>query len=293
MSQAIPASRPRRLVLTGIMLLLCGGMVYGLQRSGRADARLLQHAQMLYQSQRYADAITAYEHVLQRAAAPEVRLNAWLFGPRISPDRVQLHIANSHYRQAQAVLHRYQESRRDAHVASRPALASVQRAFAAAAQAYDRVSQRDPHTDVAAQTNAARAEAWQLLLTATYDPTPGRRSLSQRTAHAIERAEKAVETAHQHRAELPRQDWMTAVLLLETLTAFSQRPQPTSVSADIADQAQRVTFGDLLLRDTAELDDAERQRFEDFFFALPLEANHPWPTPNPDAAGSGRQPDLH
>jgi hypothetical protein len=65
------------------------------------------------------------------------------------------------------------------------------------------------------------------------------------------------------------------------------------VSPDIADQAQRVTFGDLLLRDTAELDDAERQRFEDFFFALPLEANHPWPTPNLDAAGSGRQPDLH
>ena len=111
--------------------------------------------------------------------------------------------------------------------------------------------------------------------------------------HTIERAEQAVETAHQHRAELPRQDWMTAVLLLETLTAFSQRPQPPSVSPDRADQTQRVTFGDLLLRDTAELDDTERQRFENFFFALPLEANHPWPMPNPDAAGSGRQPDLH
>jgi hypothetical protein len=55
MSQVVPASRPRRIVLTGIMLLLCGGMVYGLHRSGRADARLLQHAQMLYQSQRYTD----------------------------------------------------------------------------------------------------------------------------------------------------------------------------------------------------------------------------------------------
>jgi hypothetical protein len=117
--------------------------------------------------------------------------------------------------------------------------------------------------------------------------------LSQRTAHAIERAAKAVETAHQHRAELPRQTWMTAIVLLETLTAFSQRPQPPSVSPVIANPAQRVAFGDLLLRDTAELDDAERQRFEDFFFALPLEANHPWPTSNPEAAGSGHQPDLH
>lgn len=293
MSQAVPVSRPRRLVLTGILLLVCGGMVYGLHRAGRAHARLIQHAQILYQSQRYADAITAYEHVLQRAAAPEVRLNAWLFGPRMSPDRVRLHIANSHYRQAQAVLHRYQESRRDPRVAARPALASVQRAFAAATQAYDQISPHDPHTDVAAQTNAARAEAWQLLLTATYDPTPGRRSLSQRTTHAIERAAKAVETAHQHRAELPRQAWMTAIVLLETLTAFSQRPQPPSVSPAITDSTQRVTFGDLLLRDAAELDNAERQRFEDFFFALPLEANNPWPTPNPDAAGSGRQPDLH
>ena len=293
MSQAVPTSRPRRLLFTGVMLLLCGGIVYSLHCSGRADALLLQHAQSLYQSQRYADAITAYEHVLQRSTAPSVRLNAWLFGPRISPDRVRLQIANSHYRQAEAVLHRYQESRRDPRVASRPALASVQHAFAAATQAYDRVSQRDPHADVAAQTNAARAEAWQLLITATYDPTPGRRSLSQRTAHAIERAEKAVETAHQHRAKLQRQDWMTAVLLLETLTAFSQRPQPPSVSPDIEDQGQRVTLGDLLLRDSAELDDAERQRFEDFFFALPLQANNPWPTPDPDAAGSGRQPDLH
>ncbi|MDH3600721.1 MAG: tetratricopeptide repeat protein [Candidatus Tectomicrobia bacterium] len=293
MSQAVPTSRSRRLLLTGIVLMGCGGIIYGLHRSGRADARLIHHAQALYQSQRYADAITAYEHVLQRSATPGVRLNAWLFGPRISPDRVRLHIANSHYRQAEAVLHRYQEARRDPRVAARPALASVQRAFATAVQAYDRVSQRDPHADVAAQANAARAEAWQLLLTAAYDATPGRRSLSQRTAHTIERAEKAVETAHQHRAELQRQDWMTAVLLLETLTAFSQRPHPPSMSPDREEQAQRVTFGDLLLRDTAELDDAERRRFEEFFFALPLEASNPWPTPDPDAAGSGHQPHLH
>ena len=293
MSETAPVSRPRRLLLTGILLLLCGGIVYSLYRSGHADARLIQHAQTLYQSQRYADAIAAYERLLQRLTAPDIRLNGWLFGPRISPDRVRLYIANSHYRQAEAVLRRYQESRRDPRVAARPALAAVQRAFATAVRAYDRVSRRDPRSDVAAQTNAARAAAWQLLLTVTYDPTPGRRSLSQRTTQTIERAEQAVETAYQHRVELPRQDWMTAVLLLETLTAFSQRPQPSSAVSDVRDQVQRVTFGDLLLQDTAELDDAERQRFEAFFFALPLDANNPWPTSDPDAAGSGRQPALH
>ena len=77
-------------------------------------------------------------------------------------------------------------------------------AFSTAINFYDQISQRDPLAHVAAQTNATRAAAWQLLLTATHGSPPGQHSLSQLAERTIKRAAQAVENAHQYRAEIDR-----------------------------------------------------------------------------------------
>ena len=283
---------PRRCLVLGLVLMLAGLSLYSLQQTERPYAAQLQQAERLYQSGNYTGAITVYQRLLERSTTLLIRLNTLLFGPLTNPDRLQLRIAMSHDRLAATALQNYQQVVQDPRVTSHPDLTSIQRALTIAIEAYNQVGDADPRADVAARTNAARAEAQQLLLAATYAPTPGRRSLSQLTTETIHRAAKAVESAYQNREHLERQEWITPILLLEGLTRFSHPPQPQSAPATLATDS-RVSFGDLLLQDSQELTDAERQRFQEFFFALPLKASDPWPATETGAAGSGGQPSLH
>jgi hypothetical protein len=76
------------------------------------------------------------------------------------------------------------------------------------------------------------------------------------------------------------------MLLLETLTAFSQDKAPPSPPV-FAGDALRNPLGDLLFRDTPELSQQERERFRQFFFALSIEARDPWPIERRGGAGAG------
>jgi hypothetical protein len=162
----------------------------------------------------------------------------------------------------------------------------VQRLLSAAGKAYEAVPQTHVQIAHAAQVNAVRVATWQLILAAFDEQTPGRRSLRQQALYTIQRAAQAVDYSHQQQPHLSLQDHMTAMLLLETLTAFSQEkgsPSPPIPPGDTL----RNPLGDLLFRDTPELSQAERERFRQFFFALPIEARDPWPTERRGGAGSG------
>jgi hypothetical protein len=195
-------------------------------------------------------------------------------------------LANSHYRLAEAEMVRYQKAAREPRSTSRPTLETVQRLLTAAGKAYEAVPHTAPHIAQAAQVNAVRVAAWQLILTAFDEQTPGGRSLRQQALLTVQRAAQAVDYSHAHQAFLSRQSHMTAMLLLETLTAFSQEKALPSPPVSAGD-ALRNPLGDLLFKDTPELSQQERERFRQFFFALPIEARDPWPSERRGGAGAG------
>ena len=269
----------RALYLVSGLLGLGGALLYGLERTARAYYDVLQQADTYYHAAQYQEAITVYERALARASA-------WILGSVGSPDYVSLRLANSHYRLAEAEMLRYQKAAREPRSTPRPSLETVQRLLTVAGKAYEAVPHTVPHIAQAAQVNAVRVAAWQLILTAFDEQTPGRRSLRQQALHTIQRAAQAVDYSHAHQASLSRQDHMTAMLLLETLTAFSQEKAPPSPPVPAGD-ALRNPLGDLLFKDTPELSQQERERFRQFFFALPIEARDPWPSERRGSAGAG------
>jgi hypothetical protein len=269
-------STSRVLPLIGVLVVLGGVLLYGLEKVSRDYYHLLLQAEEYDEAQQYHEAIAAYGRVLERAATPAVRLSGLLLGRVVSPARVSLHIANGHYRLAEAELRQYQKAVQDPRLTPRPSLETVQRLLTAAGKAYEEVPLADPRTHLAAQVNATRVAAWQLLLAAFDEQTSGRRSLKQQALQAIRRAAEAVDLSHTYAAHLSRQERMTAILLLETLTAFSQERPPPSPPVSPG-ETMRSPLGDLLLKDTPELSQQERERFRQFFFALPLEAKDPWP----------------
>lgn len=287
------AQRWRRLlILLGVVLCLSGAVLYGLNDITTDYDRLLQQAEAHYQAQRYHEAIAASERVLQRAAALDIRLSTVLLRRLVRPNRMLLHIANSRYHLAVAELRRYQEAGRDSRATPRPSLETVQRLLTTARTAYGAVTQTDPRAYTAAQVNATRVAAWQLILAAFSEQTPGRRSLKQQASHTIRDAARTVDFAYQHKAYLSRQDYMTALLLLETLTSFSQeKPAPRLPVPPDASWPRHL--GDLLLEDRPELSQDERERFRQFFFALPLEAKEPWAQMGQGSAGAGQRSTAH
>jgi tetratricopeptide (TPR) repeat protein len=282
----------RALFLTGMSLSLVGALLYSIERINRPYAALLHQADTYYESQQYHQAIAAYERVLERAATPTVRASTLLVGRLVSPAGVLLQMANCHYRLAEAALRHYRQAVRDPRITPRPSLATVQHLLTMAGKAYEEVPQTDPPAYMAAQVNITRVAAWRLLLAAFDEQTAGRRSIRQQALQAIRYAATAVDFAHNHREQIGRQERMTAMLLLETLTAFSQEKPPPRPPVDSSD-ALRGRLGDLLLQDTPELSSQERQRFQQFFFALPLEAKDPWPIGRQGGAGGGRSRIAH
>ena len=287
------AQRWRRLLQPlGALLCLSGVLLYGFEYSSSAYYHLLHQAEEHYQAQRYPEAIEAYQRVLERAQALDIRLGAVLLNYFVSTDRVRLQIANSHYRLAEVELRHFQEAARGSRVTPRPSLATMQRLLTVARNAYDAVPQRQPRTSIAAHVNATRTAAWQLILAAFSEQTSGRRSISHQASQTIKRAARAVDLAHQHEALVSRQEYMTALLLLETLTAFSKEapaPRPPESFKTIA----RGRLGDLLRQKQPELSARARERFRQFFFALPFEANDPWPRQRRGGAGGGQRPVAH
>jgi hypothetical protein len=277
----------RAYILTGIVLTLVGGLLYNLERVHTAYTRLAQEADTLYQMRHYREALTTYETILERATTPMVRTSRWFMGGLATPATVALQIANCRYRLAEIELRQYQQTARDPRVTPRPSLVTVQRLLSEAGKAYAEVPATDPPIALAAQVNGTRVAAWQLILAAFDEPTAGRRSLRQQAVHAIKQAASAVDYGHMHREQLSRRERTSAMLLLETLTAFSQEAAPPSPPRPRHNVA-RERLGDLLLLRNPELSAQERQRFQDFFFALPLEAKDPWPTTRQDTAGAGQ-----
>jgi hypothetical protein len=68
-----------------------------------------------------------------------------------------------------------------------------------------------------------------------------------------------------------------------------QKPSPHYYKCHIAvcKWTRTNDLGDLLFKDAPELSQAERERFRQFFFALPVEARDPWPIERRGSAGSG------
>jgi hypothetical protein len=276
----------RALCLVSGLLGLSGVLLYGLEHTARGYYGILQQADTYYHAAQYQEAIAAYERAMVHASTPTVRASTWLLGGAGSPAHVALWLANSHYRLAEAEMVQYQKATREPRSTPRPTLETVQRLLTAAGTAYAAVPHTAPHIAQAAQVNAVRVATWQLILTAFDEQTPGRRSLRQQALLTVQRAAQAVDYSHAHQASLSRQSHMTAMLLLEALTAFSQEKAPPSPLASAAD-ALRNPLGDLLFKDTPELSQQERERFRQFFFALPIEARDPWPSERRGGAGAG------
>lgn len=275
---------------TGIIVCLMGTLLYGLEGIQRPILHLHQQADTHYQTQRYHEAIDTYQHVLDRTSTLPLRVT-WRFLPSpMKPPSVLLQIANCHYRLAEAELRHYHQAARDPRLTPRPSLGKVQRLLTVARQAYSDVPDTAPRVYMAAQTNAARVAVWQLMLAAFDEQTPGRRSLRQQTLQAIHQATTAVDYAYREHKAIQHEERMHAMLLLETLTAFSEERPPPSPPAS---QVERGRLGDLLLQHGSELSSQQRQRFQDFFFALPLEAKNPWPTDRQGGVGGRQSPVAH
>lgn len=281
----------RLLIPLGIVLCVASLVTYGFISLTRDFHRVVQEAEDHYQAGHFAEALAAYQRVVARTQTPLMRISAVGWRYFFCAECMHLQIANSKYRLAEAEMQRFQRASRDPRIKPRPSLVHVQRLLTAARDAYDGIPPTDPRTTAAARHNAARAEAWQLLLAAFDEQTSGRRAIRQHAAETIRRAADAVDFAHQHRAYLSEQERMTGFLLLENLTAFSKArtPKPRRASST----ALRGQLGDLLLKNQSELSKSERKRFQQFFFALPLEANNPWPKGHRSSAGAGRAPVAH
>jgi hypothetical protein len=282
----------RMLRRLGVVLLLGAALLYGLLQTRQTYSQRLQQADDAYQEQQYLAAITAYEGVLQHAQTPALRMSRLLLGHPVSPDGITLQIANCRYRIAETELRYYQRASRDPRLTPRPSLVKVQRLLNEAEQAYHQVPDAEPAIYQAAQVNATRVRTWQLILAAVDEQTRGRRTLKQLALQAIQQAAAAVDYSHRQQAHISRQARMTAMLLLETLTTFS-KAAPQLLPPRALSRYMRHPLGDLLLRDTPELSSRERQRFQEFFFALPIEAKNPWPKTQQGGAGSGQQPAAH
>lgn len=286
------AQRWRRLLIPlGVALCLVGLAVYGFTSLTRDFQRSVQEAEDHYQAGRFAEALATYQRVVDRTQTLLMRVSAIGWRYFFCAECLHLQIANSKYRLAEAEMQRFQRASRDPRITPRPSLVHVQRLLTAARDAYDGIPPTDPRTTAAARLNAARTEAWQLLLAAFDEQTAGRRAIRQHAAETIRRAADAVDFAHQHRAHLNEQERVTGFLLLENLTAFSKAHTPPLRSASAT--ALQGQLGDLLLKNQAELSQSERKRFQQFFFALPLEANDPWPAGHRSGAGAGRAPVAH
>ncbi len=286
------AQRWRRpLIPLGVVLCLAGLAAYGFTSLMRDFQRVVQEAEEYYQAGRFAEALAGYQRVVEQTQTPLMRVSALGWRYFFCTECMHLQIANSKYRLAEAEMQRFQRASRNPRSKSRTSLVHVQRLLTAARDAYDGILPTNPRTTAAARLNAARTEAWQLLLAAFDEQTAGRRAIRQHAAETIRRAADAVDFTHQHRAHLSEHERMTGFLLLENLTAFSKArtPQPRRASA----AALRGQLGDLLLKNQAELSQSERKRFQQFFFALPLEANDPWPAGHRSGAGAGRAPVAH
>ncbi len=282
----------RTFFVLGTLLILASTLLYGLVRTRDGYAVLLRQADATYQKRQYREAIAAYEQVLERTQSPAMRISTLLLGPVVSPASLALQIGNCRYRIAAAELRHYQQASRDPRVKPRPSLVKVQRLLTEAGAAYAEVPQTDPQAYVAAQVNSTRVRSWQLIVAAFDEQTTGRRTLKQQALAAIRQAAAAVDYSYEHRQHISRQTRMTAMLLLETLTAFSQeRPPPLPPRA--SSRPLQKPLGDLLLKDTPELSTRERKRFQQFFFALPIEAKDPWPLPRQGGAGGGQRPVAH
>ncbi|MCZ6872353.1 MAG: hypothetical protein O7G88_02310 [bacterium] len=282
----------RTLLWLGTLLLLSGVLLYGLEQTRQAYATRLQQADAAYQNQHYPDAIIAYQSALEQAQRPAIQIGARLLGHLVSPAHLTLQIANCRYRIAEAELRHYQQASRDPRVTPRPSLVKVQRLLTEAGQAYDDIAPTEPRIYQAAQVNGARAQTWQLILAAVDEQTSGRRTLRQLAAQAIRQTAAAVDYSHAQQAQISRQARMSAMLLLELLTTFSQK-RPAPLPPRALNRHMQQPLGDLLLQDRPELSKRERQRFQQFFFALPIEAKNPWPASRQGGAGGGQQPAVH
>ncbi|HEY7490144.1 MAG TPA: hypothetical protein VIH59_03425, partial [Candidatus Tectomicrobia bacterium] len=113
-------SASRVLPLIGVLGILGGTLLYGLEKVSRDYYHVLQQAEEYDQAQQYHEAIAAYGRALERAATPAVRLSGLLLGRVVSPARVSLRIANCHYRLAEAELRQYQKAVQDPRFTPRP-----------------------------------------------------------------------------------------------------------------------------------------------------------------------------
>ena len=291
MNLATAQHRRRLLIPLGVILCLAGLATYGFTSLTRDFQRAVQEAEGHYQAGRFTKALAAYQRIVERTQAPLMRMSAVGWRYFFCAECMHLQVANCKYRLAEAEMQRFQRASRDPRIKPRPSLVHVQRLLTAARDAYDGIPPTDPRTTAAARLNAARTEAWQLLLAAFDEQTSGRRAIRQHAAETIRRAADAVDFAHQHRAHLSEQERITGFLLLENLTAFSKVRTPPPRRASSA--RLRGQLGDLLLKNQAELSKSERKRFQQFFFALPFEANDPWPAGHRSGAGAGRAPAAH
>ena len=291
MSQRFAQGRVKVLMLSGFILILGSGGFYVFEQAMRDYSELLRTAEVQHQARHHVAAVTTYQHVLKRVQAWDIRLFNVIFGHRINTAHIRLALANTQYSRAEAALRLYQSDPRTSDDASGLTLTAVQGLLSTAVQAFDAVPKIDPHVYVSAQINAGRAEAWQLILAATQEQTRGQRTLNQLATQTIERIAHAVDMAHQQRLDWPRQAWMTAILLLESMTQFSQEPSRPRMVEDRTELT--IALGDLLLQDKPELSAEARQRFQNFFFAIPFEADNPWPDQNLDEAGATTPQALH
>jgi hypothetical protein len=292
MNASICTTWRRPLLWLGALLLLSGVLLYSLAQTRQTYATRLQQADTAYQTQHYDDAIIAYESALEHAQTPAIQIGARLLGHLATPAHIALQIANSRYRIAEAELRHYQRASRDPRVTPRPSLVKVQRLLTEAGQAYDAIQPIEPPVYQAAQVNSARAQTWQLILAAVDEQTSGRRTLRQLASQTIRQSAAAVDYSHAQQVQISRQAHMSAMLLLERLTMFSQK-RPSPLPPRALTRHSQQPLGDLLLKDTPELSAQERQRFQQFFFALPIEAKNPWPAARQGGADGGQQPAAH
>ena len=275
------------LILSGIALGLIGVALYILSHAHTRNLQLAQPAEAFFSTGQYHQAIAADQHLLERLRAWPSRLSARVFGEPINAATLRLRIANSYYRLTELDIRTYLRSRHDPRLTPRPSLEAIQRALTAVIEAYDQVPQTDSHAYWAAQLNAARTAAWSVWIAALYEATPGGPALSQRAADVIARAERAVDITYDQPRQLDPRDWIAAIQLLESLTTPSRQKSPPATART------RLTFSDLLRQDAPQLSESDRERYQQFFFAKPLEANLPWPARRHSHAGSESQPPSH
>lgn len=276
--------RNRRVALaTGTLLVLAGIVLFGLWLLGADTYRLLQQAEDHYRAGEYRAAATTYAQVQQRSASLLGRLVSWLLGSAAHPARLALQVANSRGHLAEQALRQYQQRAQETSLPPEPV--EAQRLLLAARQAYQDVPASAARAHVLAQINTARLDTWLLLLATLSDRSAGQQALQEQLRRALAQAAHAADLSHTYAKLLTPQERMTALLLLEALAGTEQVPGPG--------RALLSRLGQLLGQPPQALSAQERQRFHQFFFALPLEAKHPWPRAGGEQAGAGTPQEAH